>query len=54
MWPACDRPLTVVRGGFLVDGDGAAADERRRRALGEHMDEVFADLPPRAKAKAGA
>ena len=48
-----DRPLTVLRGGFMVDGT-APLPTKPPPALGEHMDEVFADLPPRAKAKARA
>ncbi|MFD2052575.1 CaiB/BaiF CoA transferase family protein [Mesorhizobium calcicola] len=51
--PGVDRPLTVLRGGFMVDGT-APLPTKPPPALGEHMDEVFADLPPRAKAKARA
>lgn len=51
--PGMDRPLTVLRGGFMVDG-AAPLPTKPPPALGEHMDEVFADLPPRAKAKARA
>ncbi|RWP84833.1 MAG: CoA transferase [Mesorhizobium sp.] len=48
-----DKPLTVLRGGFMVDGE-APLPTKPPPALGEHMGEVFADLPPRAKTKAGA
>jgi CoA:oxalate CoA-transferase len=48
-----DKPLTVVRGGFLVDGD-APLPKSPPPALGEHMDEVLSTLPPRAKARASA
>ncbi|GLQ82268.1 CoA transferase [Mesorhizobium huakuii] len=48
-----DRPLTVLRGGFMVDGK-APLPTKPPPALGAHMDEVFADLPSRAKAKARA
>lgn len=48
-----DRPLTVVRGGFMVDG-AAPLPVKPPPALGEHMDEVFSGLPPRAKAGAPA
>lgn len=48
-----DRPLTVLRGGFMVDG-AAPLPTKPPPALGEHMDEVFAGLPPRVKAKARA
>lgn len=48
-----DRPLTVLRGGFMVDG-AAPLPTKPPPALGEHMDEIFAHLPPRAKAKAQA
>jgi crotonobetainyl-CoA:carnitine CoA-transferase CaiB-like acyl-CoA transferase len=44
-----DRPLTVVRGGFLVDGR-APLPASPPPALGEHMDEIFATLPPRKRA----
>ncbi|MER8906721.1 CoA transferase [Mesorhizobium sp. M0854] len=47
------RPLTVVRGGFMVDGE-APLPSRPPPELGEHMDEVFANLPPRAKKRAKA
>ncbi|WP_027153047.1 CoA transferase [Mesorhizobium sp. WSM2561] len=49
--PKMDRPLTVVRGGFMVDG-AAPLPTRPPPALGEHMDEVFASLPPRVKTRA--
>jgi len=48
-----DRPLTVLRGGFMVDGV-APLPTKPPPALGAHMDEVFAALPPRARAKARA
>ncbi|QND56699.1 CaiB/BaiF CoA transferase family protein [Mesorhizobium huakuii] len=48
-----DRPLTVLRGGFMVDGE-APLPTKPPPALGAHMDEIFAGLPPRAKAKARA
>jgi CoA:oxalate CoA-transferase len=51
--PGMDKPLTVLRGGFMVDG-AAPLPTKPPPALGEHMDEVFAGLPPRAKAKARA
>lgn len=51
--PGLDRPLTVVRGGFMVDG-AAPLPTRAPPVLGEHMDEIFADLPPRAKPRARA
>ncbi|ESZ22240.1 MULTISPECIES: CoA transferase [unclassified Mesorhizobium] len=51
--PKMDRPLTVVRGGFMVDGE-APLPTRPPPALGEHMDEVFASLPPRVKKRAQA
>lgn len=41
-----DGPLTVVRGGFMVDGT-APLPKAPPPSLGEHMEEVFADLPPR-------
>jgi len=46
-----DRPLTVLRGGFMVDGV-APLPTKPPPVLGAHMDEIFAGLPPRAKAKA--
>ncbi|MER8831933.1 CoA transferase [Mesorhizobium sp. M0045] len=48
-----DQPLTVVRGGFMVDGE-APLPSRPPPALGEHMGEVFAGLPPRARKRAKA
>lgn len=51
--PGMDRPLTVLRGGFMVDGT-APLPTKPPPTLGEHMDEVFASLPPRAKTKARA
>jgi len=48
-----DKPLTVLRGGFMVDG-AAPLPTKPPPALGEHMDEIFAGLSPRAKAKARA
>ena len=49
--PGMDRPLTVVRGGFMVDG-AAPLPTLPPPALGEHMEEVFASLPPRARVQA--
>ena len=49
--PGMDRPLTVLRGGFMVDGT-APLPTKPPPTLGEHMDEIFAGLPPRAKTKA--
>jgi crotonobetainyl-CoA:carnitine CoA-transferase CaiB-like acyl-CoA transferase len=51
--PGMDQPLTVVRGGFMVDG-AAPLPTIPPPALGEHMDEVFADLPPRVRTRAQA
>ncbi|RWM14677.1 MAG: CoA transferase [Mesorhizobium sp.] len=51
--PNIGRPLTVVRGGFMVDG-AAPFPTKPPPALGEHMDEVFASLPPRVKKRARA
>ncbi|RWM87891.1 MAG: CoA transferase [Mesorhizobium sp.] len=51
--PNMDRPLTVVRGGFMVDG-AAPLPTKPPPALGEHRDEVFASLPPRVKTRAQA
>lgn len=48
-----DGPLTVLRGGFMVDGK-APLPTMPPPALGAHMEEVFGGLPPRAKAKARA
>jgi crotonobetainyl-CoA:carnitine CoA-transferase CaiB-like acyl-CoA transferase len=48
-----DRPLTVLRGGFMVDGE-APLPTKPPPALGAHMDEIFAGLPPRTKAGARA
>ncbi|MER8503488.1 MULTISPECIES: CoA transferase [unclassified Mesorhizobium] len=48
-----DQPLTVVRCGFMVDGE-APLPSRPPPALGEHMGEVFAGLPPRARKRAKA
>ncbi|ESZ24501.1 MULTISPECIES: CoA transferase [unclassified Mesorhizobium] len=48
-----DKPLTVLRGGFMVDGE-APLPTKPPPALGEHMGEVFADLPPRVNTKASA
>jgi CoA:oxalate CoA-transferase len=38
--PGADRPLTVLRGGFLVDG-AAPVPQRPPPRLGEHQDEVL-------------
>jgi len=43
-----DRPVTVVRGGFLVDG-AAPAPVRPPPTLGQHSREVLADLPVRTE-----
>ncbi|MFA6154120.1 CaiB/BaiF CoA transferase family protein [Mesorhizobium sp.] len=51
--PDMDGPLTVLRGGFMVDGK-APLPTMPPPALGQHMDEVFGGLPPRANAKARA
>jgi crotonobetainyl-CoA:carnitine CoA-transferase CaiB-like acyl-CoA transferase len=51
--PNIDRPLTVVRGGFMVDGTAPLPTKPPPR-LGEHMDEVFSSLPPRTKKRAKA
>ncbi|RAZ92093.1 CoA transferase [Mesorhizobium hawassense] len=51
--PGMDRPLTVVRGGFMVDGVAPMPAAPPPR-LGEHMDEVFAALPGRDKPRARA
>ncbi|RWM08809.1 MAG: CoA transferase [Mesorhizobium sp.] len=49
--PGMEKPLTVVRGGFMVDG-AAPAPAGPPPRLGEHMDEVFAALPERDKTRA--
>ena len=46
-----DGPLTVVRGGVLVDGE-APSPSVPPPALGQHMDEVFSNLPKRARVSA--
>jgi hypothetical protein len=46
-----EQPLTVVRGGFMVDG-GAPLPVLPPPVLGEHMDEVFSTLPPRTRRSA--
>ncbi|BCG92903.1 CaiB/BaiF CoA transferase family protein [Mesorhizobium sp. 131-2-1] len=51
--PGMDQALTVVRGGFMVDG-GAPLPATPPPALGEHMDEVFASLPQRSGTRARA
>lgn len=43
-----DGPLTVVRGGLLVDGE-APSPAIPPPALGQHMDEIFFDLPRRSE-----
>lgn len=48
--PQVEGPVTVVRGGFLVDGE-APRPNRRPPTLGEHNDEILAG-PPAAKAAA--
>ena len=49
--PGMDQPLTVVRGGFMVDG-AAPLPVLPPPELGEHMDEVFSTLPPRTRRSA--
>ena len=49
--PGMDQPLTVVRGGFMVDGQ-APLPVLPPPELGEHMDEVFSTLPPRTRRSA--
>lgn len=49
--PGMGEPLTVVRGGFMVDGT-APLPVLPPPVLGEHMDEVFSTLPPRARRSA--
>ncbi|MBN9249448.1 MAG: CoA transferase [Mesorhizobium sp. 61-13] len=49
--PGVEGPLTVVRGGVLVDGE-APSPTVPPPALGQHMDEVFSNLPKRAKVPA--
>ncbi len=51
--PGMGQPLTVLRGGFMVDG-AAPLPTIPPPALGEHMEEIFANLPPRVKAGAQA
>ncbi|MDX8500090.1 CoA transferase [Mesorhizobium sp. VK4C] len=51
--PGMDKPLTVVRGGFMVDG-AAPAPAGPPPRLGEHADDVFASLPARDKTRARA
>ncbi|MGN6307588.1 MAG: CaiB/BaiF CoA transferase family protein [Mesorhizobium sp.] len=48
--PGAERPVTVVRGGFLVDGT-APVPTLPPPALGEHGQEVFAALPSRKETK---
>lgn len=47
------RALTVVRGGFLVDG-AAPLPHLPPPALGQHTQEILAALPSRTKAEAGS
>ncbi|KQZ14561.1 CoA-transferase [Mesorhizobium sp. Root554] len=47
------RPLTVVRGGFLVDGE-PPLPLRSPPSLGQHTKEILASLPARSKAEAGS
>jgi crotonobetainyl-CoA:carnitine CoA-transferase CaiB-like acyl-CoA transferase len=49
--PGMEQPLTVVRGGFMVDG-AAPLPVLPPPELGEHMDEVFSSLPPRTRRSA--
>ncbi|PBC02229.1 CoA transferase [Mesorhizobium sp. WSM3860] len=51
--PGIDKPLTVVRGGFMVDG-AAPVPAGPPPRLGAHMDDVFASLPARGKGRAPA
>ncbi|PBB95759.1 CoA transferase [Mesorhizobium sp. WSM3862] len=51
--PGMDKPLTVVRGGFMVDG-AAPVPAGPPPRLGAHMDDVFASLPARGKGRARA
>ena len=51
--PGMEAPLTVVRGGFMVDGT-APLPKAPPPSLGEHMGEVFADLPRRERSGAVA
>ncbi|WP_347140522.1 CoA transferase [Paracoccus sp. SSK6] len=44
--PGVDGQLTVVRGGFMVDGT-APLPKAPPPSLGEHMEDIFADLPSR-------
>lgn len=46
-----DEPLTVVRGGFLVDGE-APLPKSPPPALGAHMEEVLSTAPRRQEARA--
>jgi crotonobetainyl-CoA:carnitine CoA-transferase CaiB-like acyl-CoA transferase len=48
--PGAERPVTVVRGGFLVDGT-APVPTLPPPALGQHGQEVFAALPPGKETK---
>ncbi|MGN6143868.1 MAG: CoA transferase, partial [Mesorhizobium sp.] len=48
--PGAERPVTVVRGGFLVDGT-APVPTLPPPVLGQHGQEVFAALPPRKETK---
>jgi crotonobetainyl-CoA:carnitine CoA-transferase CaiB-like acyl-CoA transferase len=51
--PGTSGPLTVLRGGFMIDGT-APLPKAPPPSLGEHMDEIFADLPPRTRPEAVA
>ncbi|MDG4907579.1 CoA transferase [Mesorhizobium sp. WSM4898] len=51
--PGMEKPLTVVRGGFMVDG-AAPVPAGPPPRLGAHMDDVFASLPARGKGRARA
>ncbi|RWH31364.1 CoA transferase [Mesorhizobium sp.] len=51
--PGMEKPLTVVRGGFMVDG-AAPVPAGPPPCLGAHMDDVFASLPARGKGRARA
>lgn len=49
--PGMEQPLTVVRGGFMVDC-AAPLPVLPPPVLGQHMDEVFSALPPRTRRSA--
>lgn len=51
--PGVDGQLTVVRGGFMVDGT-APLPKAPPPSLGAHMQDIFADLPSRNRPEAVA